>query len=303
MRHHLRLTALLVALLLLLAADSASAAIVLDGTRDPDYGAPLSTQTTQTSFDDNTSSLIYFANGSELDEAYGVISDGVLYLFFTGSLASRLVPSDNPDYSDTFLLFIDSVPGGQNVARDPYGFITGLKFDPGFEADQTFRANNEHYTWAPVDPLGIWTEINPTSGTGTWSFLGVTSPGGPGVLNSGTNPFGIRATINCSNLGGVTAGCAASSGAGVTTGIEWAIPLAAIGAPPDCIRVSALIASKYFYGTSNQSLGPMPPGTCSMGPPGTVDFASMPGDQFFTVCPAPTPAQHGTWGQLKLRYH
>ena len=295
MLRRLRVIALLVAGLLLMTVDSASAAIVVDGAREPDYGAPLSSQTTQTSFDDNTSSLVYYANGSELDEAYGQISGGVLYLFFTGNMASRLVPEDNPDNSDAFFIFLDTIPGGENVVVDPNGIITGFQLDAGFEADYYLRAINEHYAWSPSTPFQVAYQNLPTSGTGTQSFVGFGTPGS-GTLSGGTNPYGIQATVNCSNLGGVTAGCAASSGPGVTTGIEWAIPLAALDNPDGCVRITALITSKVSSVTSNQSLGPMPPGTCSLGPLRTVNLSAIGGDQFFTVCPSTTPAQ-------KLRYH
>lgn len=72
--------------------------------------------------------------------------------------------------------------------------------------------------------------------------LGRTGGGGPGPLSGGTNPFGVLCSIYQTNRAGVTAGCVGSSGTSVTTGIEWAIPLAALGNPSGPIRICALIA-------------------------------------------------------------
>ncbi|MGH7342435.1 MAG: hypothetical protein ACREKH_18260, partial [Candidatus Rokuibacteriota bacterium] len=59
------------ALLTALAAISASAAPIVDGARDAEYGAPLAVQTVETGFGDNA---------SEMDAGYGVIASGRLYL-------------------------------------------------------------------------------------------------------------------------------------------------------------------------------------------------------------------------------
>jgi hypothetical protein len=124
--------------------------------------------------------------------------------------------------------------------------------------------------------------------------------GAPGTIDGGSNPFGILCSIDLSNTTGVTAGCGASSGAGVTTGVEWAIPLAAIGNPTGAIRICALIA-RIDGAISNQVLGPVPPGTCTLWPAGAVNFASIAGAQYFVV-DLTTPTARGTWGRLKTIY-
>jgi hypothetical protein len=54
---------------------------------------------------------------------------------------------------------------------------------------------------------------------------------------------------------------------------------------------------------SNQVLGPVPPGTCDLGPAGSVDFGTIPGAQWFTICPVgATPARRASWGSLKDIY-
>lgn len=105
-----------------------------------------------------------------------------------------------------------------------------------------------------------------------------------------------------SNGAGVTAGCAAGSGSGVTTGVEWAIPLGAIGDPTGCVTVSVFVANAGGSPLGNQVLGPLPPGTCALGAPAGVDFSSIPGNQYFTVCPGTTSALSSTWGRIKTIY-
>ena len=51
--------------------------IKVDGERDEEYGGPLAVQGIQTGFGDP---------GSELDAAYAIVSEGMLYLMITGNL-------------------------------------------------------------------------------------------------------------------------------------------------------------------------------------------------------------------------
>ena len=297
---------LLAAALLALSARSASA-VTVDGSLDAEYGSPLSTQTTQTGAGDNFGAgTVWGAFGSELDQAYGFVADGVLHLFFTGDLlyepgaelAGRWHPLD---------LFIDSTPGGQNqlLSNNPVivsyyydaNMMAGLTFDAGFEPDHWLSCGT--VLFAPL--LRAYYGALPTGGGGAGYYLGYSNPGGPGTLSGGTNPFGIEVAINDSNTGGVAAGCGAASGAGVTTGIEWAIPLAAIGNPTGCIKVCAFVNSEDHSSLMNQVLGPLPPGTCNLGAASAVNFANIPGPQYFSICPT-TPALRATWGSLKAIY-
>ena len=294
---------------LLLGAVPAGAATI-DGKLDPDYGAPLSTQTTQTTAGNNAmpTPQVNYALGSELDEGYAYVANGVLYLFLSGNMAfnwnlegqTQWLPLD---------LFIDSKPGGQNqlLANNPaFGSaydsnkMAGLTFDSGFEADYWLSLGGNGYTWPQVQ--AYYGEL-PTGGGGSGAYLGQAACGGPGTLSGGTNPYGFMVTVDESNVAGVTAGCGAGSGAGVQTGIEWAIPLAAIGNPTGCINVCAFASYGDHSGLFNQVLGPLPPGTCSLGPASSVNFASIPGNQYFMVCPAATPARPSSWGRLKTIYH
>jgi hypothetical protein len=298
--------ALVASVFLLVTAAPAAFAITMDGVLDPAYGPPLSTQTTQTSYLDNTLGQVGHAYGSEADGAYGLIDGGVLYLFVAGNLRYE-EGAELQGIFDMLDVFIDSAPNGQSVlgtsnpaidSGNDLNNMAGLTFDSGFGADYWVSAGSALFNV----PLQAYFAELPTAGGGAGHYLGWSAPGGPGTLSFGTNPAGILVTIDDHNVAGVTAGCGAASGAGVTTGIEWAIPLSAIGNPSGCLRVCAFVSSSYHFGVSNQVLGPVPPGTCSLGAPGGVNFASIAGNQYFTICPGNTPARHTSWGSLKSIY-
>ena len=88
----------------------------------------------------------------------------------------------------------------------------------------------------------------------------------------------------------------------MTRGVEWAIPLSAIGSPAGPIRVCAFVSSVYNPYLFNQVLGSLPPGTCGLGDPGAVDFGAFAGDQSFTVPSGATPVRAATWGKVKAAY-
>jgi hypothetical protein len=226
----------------------------------------------------------------------------VLYLFFGGNLESN---------GNNLEVFIDSRPGGQNrlLAQNPNvnnfnnmaddGSGNGLRFATGFEADFWLGFNGNGGTW-----YTDYIELGTTNGY----FVGLTSPASSGTLSGGKNPFGIRATINNSNTGGVHAaacpcgggtggGCHVSAPAPVTTGIEFAIPLAAIGDPTDPIKVFAIINNQNHSYLSNQMLkapspcNPVP--NCpayipNLGNPRAVNINSLEcGAKYFVVTPPP----------------
>jgi hypothetical protein len=283
-------------------------AITVDGQRDPSYTL-MSTQTTQTNGRDNAQGLATFSEGSELDVAYATVDNGVLYLFFAGNVTDTFC-GGQACTSFAFLdVFIDSQTGGQNplVSPQPAAFgspYPGLTFDTAFTPDY----------WVEFAPLGAldhsfrydaWYEALPAGGGGVSLHLGEGfTAGGPGTLSGGTNPFGLIAAIDNRNTAGVGAGCGAASGAGVSTGVELAIPVAAIGNPTGCIKVGAFLKGVQDLGQDvlNQVLPPVPPGSCALGPPSTLDFAGIAGDQFFTICLGATPTHGTTWGGLKAIY-
>ena len=279
-------------------------AVVVDGALDAEYGAPLVTQTTQTSLGNWPSTLFY---GAELDGAFAFIANDTLHLLITGSFNSFY--SEPLTFPHPLQIYIDSKPGGQNPLSGanpnvgPYVSLpsmSGLAFDTDFAPDFWFAGERGN-----VNRFSAYFAALPAGGGGAGAFLGESPLGGPGTLAGmgADNPFGVLAALDVSNTAGVTDGCDAASGAGVTTGAEWAIPLAAIGGPTGSIRVCALLARAELGGggVTNQLLAPVPPGTCHLGLASAVDLASVPGAQYFTI-ERTTPTVRASWGRIKASY-
>lgn len=74
--------------------------------------------------------------------------------------------------------------------------------------------------------------------------------------------------------------------------------------PEGCIKISVFDSSygPSEYGILNQVLGPVPLGSCDLGPAIAVTFGTIAGSQFFTLCPEPVPAVSSSWGWVKASY-
>ncbi len=149
----MRLATALSAASLVAFAGLASAQPVMDGTKDASYGNALFVQTQPTQFGDSNLASPDLANGSELDNVYGVVNGGRLYMFVAGNLETNFNKLD---------IFFDVQPGGQNNLRednvdidfgalkrmaagpvgDPPIQAPGLFFDAGFEADYWLGLTN-----------------------------------------------------------------------------------------------------------------------------------------------------------------
>lgn len=259
---------------------TAANAILVDGAAELDYGAPRAVQDTQTQFGDSTGTN----NGSELDQGFGQVDGGTLYLMLAGNLQNNFNKVE---------IFIDSIAGGQNQLRGDNpdvdfnglnrmgddGGGNGLKFDAGFEPDFYYT-----FTWGnvPGEMFGNAAELL-TLGGGSGGYLGsIAVPGGIGSGMMGA----ISVGFNDSNTAGVTGGTGPDSGAGVLTGLELGIPLSLIGNPTGDIMVSAFINGSGHDFLANQVLGGIG-GGANLGEPRNVDFSLQDGDQFFTI---PEPA-------------
>ena len=287
-----------------------AAAVTIDGVRDAAYGAALNVQTTQTDPFDSAMGVKDAASGSELDEAYGFISGGVLHLFVTGNLQILANPSDPGTFADYLHVFIDSKAGGQHALRSDngsVGFVNlgsmgGMTFDVGFAPDYwigLLGIGGPDFG-QPYCLTATYAEL-PAGAAAAGYGLGQVEAGVPGPLNRRDESIRLQLAIDNSNVAGVTQGCAAASGAGVTTGVELAIPLSAIGDPTGCVTVALVTSTKSFL-LLNQTLGPLPPGTCAGRPASSVDFSSISGNQFFGLCPSSTPTRRETWGAVKTLY-
>ncbi len=249
----------------------ASAAPVLDGVRDGSYPL-LATQSVQTGFGDGNPN-----GGSELDAAWGSIESGVLYLMLTGNLESNF---------NKLNIFIDSVPGGENVLTNNTGAggnnpsndgwagkYAGFTFGAGFAADYLLILRNGNGGGDRFDidytvvggGAGAFETAGPVFGA---SLTGANASALPGA--------GIGVAFNNSNTAGVIGGSAAADTAAavaVTTGIELSIPLAALGNPnPADIKITAMINGSNHDYLSNQFLGGLPAGQGNLGGDGVGGF-------------------------------
>src|ERR1017187_5308368 len=290
----------------------------IDGVLDAQYGSAIVTQQLNTSTSDNTEGLIDRANGSELDAAYGTVSNGVLYLFLAGNLDSDDV-ADNITF-DKLQIFFMTGPGGDHTLGthyngaadfghlnrmgtagngDPNAVGTpGLTFDTGFAANYWIGVNIGGLGSSPTGNVNYEVVCSNCAG----AFLGKFSPTNTppcNILVNGT--FGIQAALNNSNTNGVTvdpSGCGASATShpeSVTTGVELAIPLAAIGSPTGQVSICAFITDDQYASMYNQVLGPLWDGTptyCqgSFGDASAVNFSTLPGTHSFTLSVPPCNA-------------
>ena len=287
-------------------AQSATAGITIDGTVDSAYGSAIVTQKLGTAFGDSNSGLIDAANGSELDAAYGVVSNGVLYLVLAGNLEANF---------NHLEIFLQTGPGGQNtltnvnpnvdydglnrMGTDGNGAATG---NPGLTFDAAFAPNYYVSLTGGGSPYALyayyaqlWPGGTNSNGIAINGYALGSTTAGNGVLSGGYNPYGIQATVNNSNTGGVAgdgSGCYVNGAPfgpeTVTTGVELAIPLGAIGNPTGPVQVCAFINGLGHDYISNQILGPVWDGTIgyclgNLGEPSAVNFGSLPGVHSFVV--------------------
>ncbi|MEI6272267.1 MAG: hypothetical protein WCQ03_02215 [Phycisphaerae bacterium] len=301
----LALIASLAAPVMICCASTMAQAIVIDGTCDAAYGNPKASQVVHTGFGNATDGVNSNANGSELDAAYIKIdaANGYLYVFMAGNLESNFNKLD---------MFIDSVPGeGQNelrsdnadidynglnkMGRDVVNGYAGLKFDAGFAADFCLMTT---LGGSPITQYANIAQVL-TSGGGVGAYIGSGAFSGPtGVNLVDDQVYGCQLSISNKNTGGVSGDSAnPGSGCGVVTGIEMKIPLALLawdGASD--IKVCAFINGNGHDYVSNQVLGSLPLGKGNLGGDGVggyiggfpgalrgVNFASIPGDQYFSA--------------------
>ena len=287
---------------------------IIDGQRDASYGAPLVVQDTQTGFGDAMEGLVDInTTGSELDAVYAKVVDGRLFLLLTGNLQSN---------ANKLELFFDTRTGGQNQLRndnpdvdfnglnrmgtdtvDPNAY-PGLAFDPVFEADFYMNVCNTQEPGTTVALYVNYAELRIDPNTpGTGYYLGqgraANYTNGGMLQYGGTNAFGVLATLNNSNVLGVIGGYALITAppeypADVETGIEFSIPLSAIGNPTGSLKGCAFINASGHDFMSNQVLGPIGAAVAdNLGEPRIVSFfdvlKAIPGNQYFMI---PVPAAY-----------
>lgn len=283
----------------------------IDGMAEAAYGSAISTQQIGTTGQDNNTGSISAADGSELDAAYGVISNGVLYLILAGNLDSGAGDGNANDNLNLFFM-VDTGAGGDHTLGTNYSTAAdfgqinrmgvggnGTTSDPGLTFDPGFAANY----WIGVN-IGTSLVMNANyeviCSNCPGAFLGNAMPTN-GVLSGGSNPFGIQVALNNINIVGVDAEpCATNaedalqsiSAAAVRTGVELAIPLAAIGSPQSNVTICAFITDNLYSLLYDQVLGPVATNGCLtvggllLSPDGNssdVNFGNLPGQHSFTL--------------------
>ncbi len=267
----------------------AGQAQTVDGTRDASYPAALAVQTVGTQFGNNTTGSQYAANGEELDNIHAQIVGSDLFLFIGGNLNSSF---------DKLDLFFDTKAGGQNVlANNPnyVGSMAGLQFDAGFAADYALSVTCGNATATNLEIYADYVNL-PTGGAGSTSAYINTGGSAAGPVQPLTFSNSVPGagtglvSINNSNVLGVSSGTGAANTAAATavgTGIEYRIPLTALGTTMSGgdIKIIAFINNSGHNYLSNQVLAGLPAGTDNLGSPGTINFgsATYTGNQYVTV--------------------
>jgi len=225
-------------------------AVTLDGSIVGDGYSLASIQTVETGFGDNQ---------NELNAAWGQVQGGILYLTLTGNLESNF---------NKLNIFIDSVAGGENVISNNTGNggqnpsndnwalkHAGFTFDAGFAADYMLILRNG-FGAAPQFDVDFTSVGNTSIVESTSAIFGASLTGS----NASVGASGLGVAFNNSNAAGVAGGTGEANQAAaqsVQTGFELAIPLAAIGNPTDCIKITAMINGTNHDYLSNQFLGPI----------------------------------------------
>jgi hypothetical protein len=289
-----RLTSLVVLVVLAGTRVASSAgAPVIDGSADePLYRTPLVEQDTETAFRDASLGRPDIANGSELDAAYGVVYDDVLYLVLAGNIETN---------GNRIDIFFDTRPGGQNTLigqLNPdvdFRALYRMGFSDGFEPDPmgppgpglTFPSGFEADFFTSIKPRGdpVVIHVNyaelyvDESNPGVGYYLGqgrtkCETDHGELAFGDPAAPFTVLCTIDNSNVLGVPAGVFAVWPPidPVYTGLELAIPLSAIGDPAGAFQIVAFINNERQDYVSNQLLGGLG-GSDNLGEPRFVDLA------------------------------
>ena len=257
-----------------MAGSAKAAGIVVDGTLDSAYGAPLAVQTNNTGFGDATGA----GDGSELDAAYGNISGGNLYLFFAGNLEF------GGNYNHLNIFIADGRSGQTTLnAGGSLAPMNGTQFSPGFSATYALDINGDGgATYFNYNDL--------TQPSGPTHYYGNIAPNNGAANNvaNGALVSPLTASFNNTNAAGVNGsqGSAADTAAAtaVSTGLEIEIPLSVLGSPTGAINVLADINGGGNNYLSNQFLPGLP--VNSSNPGGTTFNDSAVAGQYFTVAAA-----------------
>ncbi|MEO0511946.1 MAG: hypothetical protein AAF108_03510 [Planctomycetota bacterium] len=239
----------------------------------------LAVQDTATQFGNSSGADQGAPFGSELNAAWGGISNGMLNLSIAGNLEANF---------NKLWIFFDAVDGGFNQLPTDAGLVDGgfneinnlgVTFDSGFEADHGIRieVGDGFFGLNQFDLLDV------TAGS-------IISGGGPAELplSEGAGNFGTTVGWDNANGAGVSDSDAADP-LSSDSGWEFAIDLAAFfgDAGLSEIKATAFVSNGGGDFVSNQVLGGVGGADNLAGSP---DFSQIDGDQFVTIVPAPASA-------------
>ena len=242
-----------------LLSSSSYAVITVDGTKDADYGTPLSVQTVTSGWGGNNT----------LASLSAVQQGSFLYVFLAGR------PQGN-----AFILFIDSKPGGitfvpnnlisgggEEWCINNFGSSTsaGMTFESGFQPDYAIRIFGDGGGGS-----GAWAAVYPLTAGASRSYIG----------NSGDTAGASGSPVNLlrSAWQDVTGAYADAS-----QGSEIKFNMAQLGIPSgsnQTVKLMAILTNGGSDYTSNQVLGSLPDGSGDLaGGLKTTDFGAVSGTQ------------------------
>jgi len=276
----------------------------IDGRNIPsEFGTPLAVQTNYTGFGDRLSTHLW---GSEMNALYAKCINGVLYIGITGNLEGN---------GNSFHLYIDTGRSTSNTFNLTTGCIncsmqgmSGVIFEhrPDYAIGVNRFRDDQGNDFIYID---IHDLLNNQS-----TYVGaVAVDSGNSTPSGGDNSAGLSVAFDSTNVVGVTSdpnnlGDPLSA----TTGMEYAIPLSALGNPQGQIKFLAVLTGGADLGDpcrgtylSNQSLPALNGGNPSQQFPNAAwarcpsapfdmfpfDFSNeayVPGQQYVSVqvCPA-----------------
>jgi len=262
-----------------------ASAVILDGSIVGDGYSTRALQTIQTGF------------GGGFNEFAGAYasSDGVnLNITITGKIESF----------NKMMLFLDTTAGGENVLTKSVGGggsnvasdgwadkMGGFTFDAGIAPDYLLIARAGNAGTDKFD-LNFSTVGSTATDEETFSVFGASQTGSNASVGASGIGVAYDNTLTGGSVGG-TAGDPAISPGLVTSGVEFVIPLAAIGNPALAdIKATAFLNNGNFDFAANQTLGGLPLGFGNLGGDGGggtshIDLSAFSGDQFFTIVPEP----------------
>lgn len=254
-------------------------AITLDGSIVGDAYNLRSVQTIQTGFG---------GGFNEIAAGYVNVDGSTLNLAITGKIESF----------NKALVFFDTIPGagentitpsvgngGNNPANDNWADrLAGLTFDAGFTADYLIIPRAGNFGGDKFD-FDFSTVGNTSVVETSFDIFGGSQTG----VNPSVGASGIGVAYDNSLTGGSIGGSTGDPVApgvaeAITSGLEFSIPLAALGNPNlGQTKISVVLSNGNLDFLANQTLGGLPVGFGNLAGPGSVNFESFGGLQYFQV--------------------